>query len=46
MADRVDEVEAAVYAVVDDVSSIQTTLILKISLKLIVNILDDLTETK
>lgn len=35
------EVEAAVNPVVHYVSSVQTTLIMKVSLKLIVNVLDD-----
>lgn len=38
---RRDEVKAAVYSVVNDVSAVQSALIVKISLKLIIDILDD-----
>lgn len=39
------KVEAAVHPVVHDVPSVQPTFIVKISLKLIVNVLDDGLET-
>ena len=35
------EVEAAVNSVVHDVSAVQTTLIMQVALKLIINVLDD-----
>lgn len=35
------EVEAAVHSIVHYVSSVQSTLIMEVSLKLIVNVLDD-----
>lgn len=44
MSRWVDEVEAAVDTVVHYVSSIETTLIRQVLLKLIVNVLDDLLE--
>lgn len=36
-----NEVEAAVHPVVHDMSSVEPALIMKVSLKLIVNVLDD-----
>lgn len=41
-----DEVEAAVHPVVHDVPSVQPALIVKIALKLVVNVLDDGLETR
>lgn len=41
MAKRRDEVETAMHSVVYDMPSVQATLIMKISFKLIVNILND-----
>ena len=41
MTRRVDEVEAAVYTVVDDVSPVQTRLVCEIALELVVYVLDD-----
>lgn len=41
MAKRRDEVEAAVDSVVYDVAPVQTTLIMQVSLKLVVNVVDD-----
>ncbi len=38
---RRDEVKAAVYSVVNDVSTVQAALVVQVSLKLIINILDD-----
>ena len=38
MAGGIDEVEAAVNSVVDDVSSVQPTLILKVPLKLVIDV--------
>lgn len=39
------EVKAAVHSVVHNVSSVQPTLIMEVSLKLIVNVLDDSLKT-
>lgn len=36
-----DEVEAAVDSVVYDVSAVQATLVMKVTLKLVINVLDD-----
>lgn len=38
---RRDEVKAAVYSVVNDVSAVQSALVVQVSLKLIIDILDD-----
>lgn len=46
VAHRVYEVEAAVDAVVYDVSPVQTALVCKVFLKLLVNVLDDSLETE
>lgn len=40
MPGRIDEVEATVHAVVNNVAAIQTTFILQVLLKLAVNVLD------
>ncbi len=45
MASGVDEVKAAVHAIVDNVTPIQATLVLQVLLELTVNVLDDLFET-
>ena len=44
MTGGVDEVETAVYAIVDNVPSIQATLVFQVLLKLVVYVLYDLTE--
>lgn len=41
MPKRRDEVEAAVDSVVDDVAPVQATLIVEVSLKLVVNVVDN-----
>lgn len=45
MAQRGDEIEAAVNAVVHDVPSVQTALVVEIALKLVVDVGDDGAET-
>lgn len=45
MAERGDEIEAAVNSVVDDVSAIQPALIVEVALKLVVDVADDGAET-
>jgi hypothetical protein len=42
----IDEVEAAVHTIVDNVTTVKTTFVLKVLLKLAINILDDLLKTK
>ena len=46
MAGRVDEVEAAVDAVVDDVASVESALVLQVLLVLVVDVLDDVLEAE
>lgn len=45
MAEWRDEIEAAVNSVVNNVSAIQTALIMEVTLKLVVNVADDGAET-
>ena len=45
VAGRVDEVEAAVNSVIDDVATVETTLVLQVLLVLVVDVLDDILET-
>lgn len=46
VAERRDEVEAAVNSVVDDVSAVQTALIVEVALKLVIDVTDDGAETE
>lgn len=46
MSEGGDEVEAAVHPVVDDVPSVQTTLVVQVPLKLLVNVGDDRLKTE
>lgn len=45
MAERGDEVEAAVNSVVNDVSAIEAALVVEVALKLVVDVADDGVET-
>lgn len=45
MSQRGDEVEAAVDSVVHDVPSVQAALVVKVALKLVVDVTDDCAET-
>ena len=44
MSGGVDEIEAAVHAVVDDVAAVESTLVLQVSLELLVDVGDDVLE--
>lgn len=45
VAERRDEVEAAVNSVVDDVPAVETALVVEVALKLVVDVADDGVET-
>lgn len=45
VAERGDEIEAAVNSIVDDVSAIKTALVVEVALKLVINVADDGAET-
>lgn len=45
VAQRGDEVEAAVNSIVNNVSTIQTALVMEVALKLVINVADDGAET-
>lgn len=46
MSKRRDEIKAAVNAIINDVPSVQATLIMQVALKLIIDILNDCFETE
>lgn len=46
MAERGDEVEAAVNSVVNDVSAIKTALVMEVALELVVDVADNGAETR
>ena len=45
MAKRGNEIEAAVNSIVNNVSTIQTALVVEVALKLVINVADNGTET-
>lgn len=46
MAERRDEIEAAVNSVVNDVSAIKTALVMEVALELVVDVADNGAETR
>lgn len=45
MAERGDEIEAAVNSIVNNVSAIKTALVMEVTLKLVINVADNGAET-
>lgn len=45
MAERGDEIEAAVNSIVNNVSAIKTALVMEVALKLVINVADNGAET-
>lgn len=46
MTSRIDEVETTVNSIVNNVAAVQTRLVLKVALKLVIDVLDDWLEAE